>query len=107
MEKSEDYLNNLVQVYNKWLLPIKIYFWEYFNVYRLEGEINHVELDGVEQDVESFEEQQIDRYWIKKYFFVEVPVNMIKKLEIEVQLNVISSMLDFMKKSSTSDLLPK
>jgi hypothetical protein len=35
----------------------------------------HVELDGVEQDVESFEEQQIDRYWIKKYFFVEVPVN--------------------------------
>jgi hypothetical protein len=40
MGKSEDYLNNLVQVYNKLAAADKNLFLRIFNVYRLEGEVS-------------------------------------------------------------------
>jgi hypothetical protein len=51
MEKSEDYLNNLVQVY--WLLPIKKIISENTQI-TTRLKLIMFELDGVEQDVESF-----------------------------------------------------
>jgi hypothetical protein len=55
------------------------------------------ELDGVEQDVQSFK-NPINRYRIRSKLLSKVPMNTIKEVETEIQLNMVNSMLSFLKK---------
>jgi tyrosine-protein kinase Etk/Wzc len=66
------------------------------------------ELDGVEQDVENFKKtNKLTDIESEAKLFIEGSSEYDKKgVETEIQLNVISSLLDFIKKSSNSDLLP-
>lgn len=109
MEKSEDFLNTLVQMYNDDAAADKNFISENtskFIASRLA--LITSELDGVEQDVESFKKSNnITDVQSEAALFVEGSNEYDKKgVETEIQLNVVSSMLDFMKKSSNADLLP-
>jgi capsular exopolysaccharide synthesis family protein len=109
MEKSEDFLNTLVQMYNDDAAADKNFISENTSKF-IAGRLALItqELDGVEQDVESFKKSNnITDVQSEAALFVEGSNEYDKKgVETEIQLNVVSSMLDFMKKSSNSDLLP-
>jgi tyrosine-protein kinase Etk/Wzc len=109
MKKSEDYLDNLVQVYNKVAAADKNFISENTSKFIDERlKLIMFELDGVEQDVESFKKtNKLTDIESEASLFVDGSSEYDKKgVEIEVQLNVVSSMLDFIKKSSPADLLP-
>jgi tyrosine-protein kinase Etk/Wzc len=108
-KKAEDFLDNMIQIYNKNAAEDKNYISENtskFIASRL-GLIAQ-ELDGVEQDVESFKKaNKLTDIESEAKLFIEGSSEYDKKgVETEIQLNVITSMLDFMKKSTNSDLLP-
>ncbi|MFC6876168.1 GumC family protein [Flavobacterium myungsuense] len=109
IEKSEDFLNNLIQIYNENAVSDKNLISEKtseFIANRLK--LITQELDGVEQDVESFKKtNNLTDIEAEAKLFIEGSGEYNKKiLEAEIQLNVVSSLLDFMKKSTNSDLLP-
>jgi tyrosine-protein kinase Etk/Wzc len=109
MKKSEDYLDNLVQVYNKVAAADKNFISENTSIFIDERlKLIMFELDGVEQDVESFKKtNKLTDIESEASLFVDGSSEYDKKgVEIEIQLNVVSSMLDFIKKSSSADLLP-
>jgi hypothetical protein len=59
------------------------------------------ELDGVEQDVQSFKKiKSTDRYRIKANFYRGSNEYDKKGVETEIQLNMVNSMLSFLKKST-------
>jgi tyrosine-protein kinase Etk/Wzc len=107
--KAEDFLDNLIQIYNENAVADKNYISEKtsdFIVNRLD--LITQELDGVENDVESFKtgNNLTDIESEAKIFLEGSNQYNNKGIEIDVQLNVVSSVLDFMKKSTASDLLP-
>ncbi|WP_310559545.1 polysaccharide biosynthesis tyrosine autokinase [Flavobacterium sp.] len=107
--KAEDFLNNLIQIYNENAIWDKNFISEKTSDF-IVNRLNLItqELDGVENDVESFKTANkltdIDSE-AKIYLEGSNQYNN-KGIDIDVQLNVVSSMLDFLKKSTNSDLLP-
>jgi capsular exopolysaccharide synthesis family protein len=107
--KAEDFLNNLIQIYNDNAVSDKNFISEKTSDF-IVNRLNLItqELDGVENDVESFKTANkltdIDSE-AKIYLEGSNQYNN-KGIDIDVQLNVVSSMLDFLKKSTNSDLLP-
>jgi len=108
-EKAENFLDTMIEIYNENAAEDKNYISENtskFIASRLA--LIAQELDGVEQDVESFKKaNKLTDIESEAKLFIEGSNEYDKKgVEAEIQLNVVSSMLDFMKKSTNSDLLP-
>lgn len=109
MKKSEDFLNNLVLNYNEAAAADKNYISEKtaeFIANRL-AKITQ-ELDGVEQNVEGFKSSNnlIDVQSEVPVFVAGSTEYNKQVVEIDIQLNIVSSVLDFLNKSTNSDLLP-
>lgn len=109
VEKSEQFLDNLVQIYNNNAIEDKNLISENtskFIAKRLA--LIAEELDGVEQDGESFKtSNRLTDIESEAKLFIEGSSEYDKKgIETEIQLNVTNSMLDFLKKSNNTDLLP-
>lgn len=109
LEKAEYFLDNLVQNYNEDAAADKNFIsanTSRFIVNRLA--LITDELDGVEQNVESFKNNnQLTDIETEAKLFIEGSNEYDKKgVETDLQLHVIASMLDFMKNSRKSDLLP-
>jgi tyrosine-protein kinase Etk/Wzc len=109
IEKSEAFLDNLIQIYNEDAAADKNFISENTSKFIADRlTLITQELDGVEQDVESFKKaNQLTDIESEAKLFIEGSNEYDKKgVETEIQLNVVSSMLNFMKKSTNSDLLP-
>ena len=109
VEKAEDFLNNLVKNYNEDAAADKNFISENtsrFIANRLA--LITEELDGVEQNVQDFKNSnRLTDIETEAKLFIEGSSEYDKKgVEADIQLNVIGSMLDFMKKSKKADLLP-
>lgn len=109
LEKAELFLDNLVQNYNEDAAADKNFISENtskFIASRLA--LITEELDGVEQNVERFKNKnQLTDIETEAKLFIEGSSEYDKKgVETEIQLNVIASLLEFMKQSRQSDLLP-
>lgn len=108
-QKAEDFLDNLIQNYNEGAAADKNFISENtsrFIANRLA--LITDELDGVEQNVQNFKNtNQVTDIETEAKLFIEGSSEYDKKgVEADIQLNMVSSMLDFMKKSKPSDLLP-
>ncbi|KAF2332516.1 GumC family protein [Flavobacterium daemonense] len=108
-KKAEDFLDNMIQIYNEDAAEDKNFISENtskFIASRLA--LIAQELDGVEQDVETFKKSnKLTDIESEAKLFIEGSTEYDKKgVETEIQLNVVSSLLDFIKKSTNSDLLP-
>ncbi|WP_281310496.1 GumC family protein [Flavobacterium flavigenum] len=108
-KKAEDFLNNMIKIYNKDAAEDKNFISENTSKFIAERlALITQELDGVEQDVESFKKSnQLTDIESEAKLFIEGSNEYDKKgVETEIQLNVVSSLLDFIKKSTNADLLP-
>lgn len=109
VEKAEDFLNNLVKNYNEDAAADKNFISE--NTSRFIANrlvLITEELDGVEQNVQDFKNSnRLTDIETEAKLFIEGSSEYDKKgVEADIQLNMIGSMLDFMKKSKKADLLP-
>lgn len=108
-EKAEDFLNNLVQIYNQDAVADKNAISNNTSEF-IAGRLALIaeELDGVEQKEESFKQtNRLTNIDSEASLFIEGSNDYDKKaVENEIQLNVVNSMLALLKKSSNSDLLP-
>ncbi len=109
INRAETFLNTLIQIYNQDAAADKNFISENtskFIANRLV--LISQELDGVEQDVEAFKQSNgltdIDSE-AKLFLQGSTEYNNLN-IKNEIQIGVVVSMLDFMKKSTTSDLLP-
>ncbi|MGO4905997.1 GumC family protein [Flavobacterium sp. W20_MBD1_R3] len=109
LEKAEYFLDNLVQNYNEEAAADKNFISENTSKF-IANRLALItdELDGVEQNVEQFKNSnQLTDIETEAKLFIEGSNEYDKRgVETEIQLNVIGSMLDFIKKSKQSDLLP-
>lgn len=109
LEKAEFFLDNLVQNYNEEAAADKNFISENTSKF-IASRLALItdELDGVEQKVEQFKNNnQLTDIETEAQLFIEGSSAYDKKgVETDIQLNVIASLLDFMKKSKQSDLLP-
>ncbi|MEZ7497303.1 polysaccharide biosynthesis tyrosine autokinase [Flavobacterium sp. Arc3] len=109
IKKGEDFLNNLTRIYNEDAAADKNFISENTSVFIADRlKLITQELDGVEQDVQSFKKSNnVTDIESEAKLYIEGSNEYDKKgVETEIQLNVVSSMLDFMKKSTNADLLP-
>ncbi|HEY6143557.1 MAG TPA: polysaccharide biosynthesis tyrosine autokinase [Flavobacterium sp.] len=107
--RAEIFLDNLIQIYNEDAATDKSAISEKtseFVANRLL--LISQELDGVEKDVEHFKtSNKLTDIETEAKLFIESSGEYNKKgVEIEIQLNMVASMLEFIKKSDNSDLLP-
>lgn len=108
-KKAEVFLDNLVQIYNEEAAADKSYISENTSKFVANRLLLITqELDGVEKDVQRFKTvNKLTDIETEAKLFIEGSSEYNKKrVEIEIQLNMVASMLDFIKKSSPSDLLP-
>ncbi|MDI5895606.1 GumC family protein [Flavobacterium algoritolerans] len=109
LEKAEDFLDNLVLNYNQDAVADKNFISENTSLF-INNRLALItdELDGVEQNVQNFKTtNRLTDIETEAKLFIEGSSEYDKKVvETDIQLNVISSMLDFMRKSKKSDLLP-
>ncbi|KIA85284.1 polysaccharide biosynthesis tyrosine autokinase [Flavobacterium sp. AED] len=109
VKKAEAFLDNMIQIYNEDAAEDKNFISENTSKF-IANRLTLItqELDGVEQDVESFKKSnKLTDIESEAKLFIEGSNEYDKKgVETEIQLNVVSSMLDFMKKSTNADLLP-
>ena len=108
-EKAEVFLNNLIQIYNQDAITDKNQISENTSKFISERlSLITRELDGVEQDVESFKKtNNLTDIDSEAKLFIEGSNTYDKRaVETEIQLNVVNSMLDYIKKSGSTDLLP-
>lgn len=108
-KKAEDFLDNMIRIYNENAAEDKNFISENTSKFISERlTLITQELDGVEQDVESFKKSnKLTDIESEAQLFIEGSNEYDKKsVETEIQLNVVSSLLDFMKKSTNADLLP-
>lgn len=109
IKREEEFLNNLIEIYNDDAAADKNFISENTSKF-IENRLVLItqELDGVEQNVESFKKiNNVTDIESDAKLFIEGSSEYNKKgVETEIQLNVVSSMLEFMKKSTSSDLLP-
>lgn len=108
-KRGEVFLDKLVKTYNEDAAADKNFISQNtseFIANRLQ--LISQELDGVELDAETFKKSNnlTDIESEAKLFLAGTSEYNKKTVEAEIQLNVISSMLDFMRKSNNSDLLP-
>jgi capsular exopolysaccharide synthesis family protein len=108
-QKAELFLDHLIQIYNEDAAADKSFISENtskFVANRLL--LISQELDGVEKDVQQFKtSNKLTDIETEAKLFIEGSSEYNKKrVEIEIQLNMVASMLDFIKKSNNSDLLP-
>lgn len=108
-KRAEVFLDNMIQIYNQDAAQDKNFISENTSRF-IAGRLALIakELDGVEQDVESFKKaNRLTDIESEAKLFIEGSSEYDKKgVETEIQLNVVSSLLDFIKKSTNSDLLP-
>ncbi|WP_427874953.1 GumC family protein [Flavobacterium sp. MMS24-S5] len=108
-KKAEEFLNNMVEIYNESAKQDKNFISENTSNF-ISNRLALItkELDGVEQNVESFKKSnRLTDIESDAKLYVESSNEYDKKgIETEIQLNVVYSLLDFIKKSSNSDLLP-
>lgn len=99
----------MIQIYNEDLTEDKNFISENTSKF-IAGRLALItqELGEVEQDVESFKKtNRLTDIESEAKLFIEGSNEYDKKsVETEIQLNVVSSLLDFMKKSTNADLLP-
>ena len=109
LERAEFFLDNLVQNYNTEAIADKNFISENTSKF-IANRLALItdELDGVEQSVENFKSSnQLTDIETEAQLFIEGSSEYDKKgIETDIQLNIISSMIDFMKNSKPSDLLP-
>jgi tyrosine-protein kinase Etk/Wzc len=109
VNRAEAFLDNMIQIYNEDAAADKNFISENTSTF-IANRLKLItqELDGVEQDVQSFKKaNNLTDIESEAKLFIEGSNEYDKKaVETEIQLNVVSSMLDFMKKSTNSDLLP-
>jgi capsular exopolysaccharide synthesis family protein len=108
-KRAEVYLDNLIQIYNADAAEDKNFISE--NTSKFVAKrllLISQELDGVEKDVEQFKTtNKLTDIDTEAKLFIEGSSDYNKKkVAIEIQLNMVASMLDFIKKSTNSDLLP-
>jgi tyrosine-protein kinase Etk/Wzc len=108
-KRAEAFLDNLIQIYNEDAAADKSFISE--NTSKFVAErllLISQELDGVEKDVERFKtSNRLTDIETEAKLFIEGSSDYNKKrVEMEIQLNMVSSMLDFIKKSSNADLMP-
>ncbi|MDP3679587.1 MAG: polysaccharide biosynthesis tyrosine autokinase [Flavobacterium sp.] len=109
VKKAEAFLDNLIQIYNEAAAADKNFISENTSKFIADRlTLITQELDGVEQDVEKFKKSNnLTDIETEAKLFIEGSSEYDKKgVETEIQLNVVSSMLNFIKKSTNSDLLP-
>lgn len=108
-KKSEDYLNNLVQIYNEKAVSDKNFISENTSKF-ISNRLKLIsqELGDVENDVESFKKyNNLTDINTEAKLYIEGSNEYNKKvLQAEIQLNMISSMMEYIKKITNSDLLP-
>jgi tyrosine-protein kinase Etk/Wzc len=109
VNRAEAFLDNLIQIYNADAAADKSFISE--NTSRFVAErllLITQELDGVEKDVERFKtSNKLTDIETEAKLFIEGSSEYNKKrVEMEIQLNMVSSMLDFIKKSTNADLMP-
>jgi len=108
-KKAENFLDTMIDIYNEDAAEDKNFISENTSKF-IAGRLGLIaqELDGVEQDVESFKKtNKLTDIESEAKLFIEGSNEYDKKgVETEIQLNVVSSLLDFIKKSTNSDLLP-
>lgn len=109
MDKAELFLDNLIQNYNMAAAADKNFISENTSAFianRLA--LISEELDGVEQSAEQFKNKnKLTDIETEAKLFIEGSNEYDKKgVETEIELNMIASMLEFMKKSKQFDLLP-
>lgn len=108
-KRAEDFLDNLVQIYNEDAAADKSYISENTSKFVAERLLLITqELDGVEKDVERFKtSNKLTDIETEAKLFIEGSSEYNKKrVEMEIQLNMVTSMLDFIKKSTNADLMP-
>jgi tyrosine-protein kinase Etk/Wzc len=109
IKKAEGFLDNMIEIYNEDAAEDKNFISENTSIF-IANRLKLItqELDGVEQDVQTFKKSNnLTDIESEAKLFLEGSNEYDKKVvETEIQLNVVSSMLDFMKKSNTADLLP-
>ncbi|WP_367757286.1 GumC family protein [Flavobacterium sp. WC2430] len=109
IKKAEAFLNNLTQIYNENAAADKNFISENTSIF-IANRLKLItqELDGVEQDVQTFKKSNnVTDVESEAKLFIEGANEYNKKgVETEIQLNVVSSLLGFIKKSTNSDLLP-
>ncbi|MDP5199618.1 polysaccharide biosynthesis tyrosine autokinase [Flavobacterium sp. DG2-3] len=108
-QKAKDFLNTMVQIYNRDAAEDRNLISENTSTFITNRLILiSEELSGVEQHVESFKKiNQLADIESQAKLFIDGSNEYNKKgVETEIQLNVVSSLLDFLKKSNNSDLLP-
>jgi tyrosine-protein kinase Etk/Wzc len=109
IKKGEDFLNNLTQIYNEDAAADKNFISANTSIF-IANRLKLIteELDGVEQNVQDYKKSNnLTDIESEAKLFIEGSNEYDKKVvETEIQLNVISSLLDFMNKSTTADLLP-
>lgn len=109
VKRAEIFLDKLIQIYNNDAAADKNFISENTSKFIAERlELITQELDGVEQDVESFKKtNSLTDIESEAKLFIEGSSEYNKlSVQNEIQLNVVSSMLDFLKKSTNADLLP-
>ena len=108
-DRAEAFLNNFIQIYNDDAAADKNFISENTSKF-ISGRLILIseELDGVEKDVESFKtSNSLTDIESEANLFIEGSSEYEKKIvDNEIQLNVVASLLDFMKLSSNEDLLP-
>jgi tyrosine-protein kinase Etk/Wzc len=107
--KAEDFLNTLIQIYNEDAAEDKNFISENtskFIAARLA--LITQELEGVEKEVETFKTaNQLTDIESEAKLFIEGSSDYEKQsVGTAIQLNVVTSLLDFLKKSTNADLLP-
>ena len=109
VKKAEAFLDNMIQNYNEDAAADKNYISENTSAF-IANRLKLItqELDGVEQDVQTFKKSNnLTDIESEAKLFIEGANEFDKKgIETEIQLNVVGSLLDFMKKSTNADLLP-
>lgn len=108
-KRAEVFLNKMIQIYNDDAATDKNFISENTSKFIANRLVLITEeLDGVEKDVESFKQSNgLTDIESEAKLFIEGSSEYNKlSVQNEIQLNVVASMLDFMKKSTNSDLLP-
>lgn len=109
IKRAEDFLNKMIQIYNDDAAADKNFISDNTSKFIANRLVLITqELDGVEQDVENFKQSNgLTDIESEARLFIEGSTEYNNlSVKNEIQLSVVVSMLDFMKKSSTGDLLP-
>lgn len=109
IKRAEVFLNKMIQIYNDDAAADKNFISENTSKFIANRLLLITEeLDGVEKDVESFKQSNgLTDIESEAKLFIEGSSEYNKlSVQNEIQLNVAASMLEFMKKSTNSDLLP-